>query len=82
MKKFVFAIATGLGAYAILATSDGSLAAHRSDDSSGAAEIRDSRPIVSSDRTSARLLALDQVLYPEATAWDVENTFRAVRNPH
>jgi hypothetical protein len=64
MKKLALAI--GLGAYVVFGASSGSLAAYRVDNTAGVAANRDSR-IWSETATNARLLFLNEALYPETT---------------
>jgi hypothetical protein len=66
MKKLALAI--GLGAYVVFSASANSLAALRTDTASGVAAIRDSRIAWSITGTNARLLFLNEALYPETTA--------------
>lgn len=63
MKKLALAI--GLGAYIVFSASANSLAALRSDTSSGVAAIRDSRIAWWITGTNARLLFVNEALYPE-----------------
>ena len=66
MKKLVLAI--GLGAYFVFSASALSLAALRADTAAGIAAIRDSRIAWAVTGTNARLLFLNEALYPEAAA--------------
>src|SRR5207249_4304506 len=65
MKKLALAI--GLGAFVVFSASANSLAASRIDTASGVVAIRDSRIAWSVTGTSARLLFLNEALYPETT---------------
>jgi hypothetical protein len=65
MKKLALAI--GLGAYVVFSASANSLAANRIDTASGVAAIRDSRIAWAVTGTNARLLFLNEALYPETT---------------
>jgi hypothetical protein len=69
MKKLALAIA--LGAYIVFGTSAGSLAAHRADSTSAVA----ARVAWSETGTNARLLFLNEQLYPETTVWGTDTTF-------
>jgi hypothetical protein len=64
MKKLALAI--GFAAYVVVGASSGSLAANRVDNAAGVATNRDSR-IWSDTATNARLLFLNEALYPETT---------------
>jgi hypothetical protein len=64
MKKLALAI--GLGAYIVFGASGGSLAAYRVDNTAGVALNRASR-IWSETGTNARLLFLNEALYPDTT---------------
>lgn len=75
MKKLVLAI--GLGAYVVFSASANSLAANRTDIASGVAAIRDSRIAWAVTGTNARLLFLNEALYPETTV-----TVTASRGAH
>ena len=65
MKKLALAI--GLGAYIAFGASAGSLAALRSDNGAGTAANRDSRIAWSVTGTNARLLFLNEALYPDTS---------------
>ena len=65
MKKLGLAI--GLGAFIVFGASAGSLAAYRVDNTAGVAGNRESR-IWSETATNARLLFLNEALYPETVA--------------
>ncbi len=65
MKKLALAIS--LGAYIAFSASASALAALRIDNSAGVASIRDSRVAWSVTGTNARLLFLNEALYPETT---------------
>jgi hypothetical protein len=65
VKKLALAI--GLGAYVVFSASANSLAANRIDTASGVAAIRDSRIAWAVTGTNARLLFLNEALYPETT---------------
>ena len=65
MKKLALAI--GLGACVGFSASANSLAASRIDTASGVVAIRDSRIAWSVTGTSARLLFLNEALYPDTT---------------
>jgi hypothetical protein len=65
MKKLALAI--GLGAYVVFSASANSLAANRIDTASGVAAIRDTRIAWAVTGTNARLLFLNEALYPETT---------------
>ena len=65
MKKLGLAI--GLGAYIVFGASAGSLAAYRVDNTAGVVANRESR-IWSETATNARLLFLNEALYPETVA--------------
>jgi hypothetical protein len=71
MKKLALAIS--LGAYIVLSASASSLAAYRADNASGVAANRDSRIAWSVTGTNARLLFLNEALYPETTGTAVTN---------
>jgi hypothetical protein len=64
MKKLALAI--GLGAYIVFGASGGSLAAYRVDNTAGVALNRASRNW-SETGTNARLLFLNEALYPDTT---------------
>jgi hypothetical protein len=64
MKKLALAI--GFAAYVVFGASSGALAAQRVDDGAGVATNRDSRNW-SETGTNARLLFLNEALYPETT---------------
>src|ERR1700730_1528005 len=64
MKKLALAI--GLGAYIVFGASAGSLAGYRVDNTAGVALSRASR-IWSDTATNARLLFVNEALYPETT---------------
>ena len=66
MKKLVLAI--GLGAYFVFSASALSLAALRTDTAAGIAAIRDSRIAWAVTGTNARLLFLNEALYPDTSA--------------
>jgi hypothetical protein len=66
VKKLGLAI--GLGAYIVFGASSGSLAAYRVDNTAGVATVRDSRIAWSETATNARLLFLNEALYPDTTA--------------
>ena len=66
MKRLALAI--GLGAYVVFGASSGALAAYRVDNTAGVAAIRDSRIAWSETATNARLLFLNEALYPDTTA--------------
>lgn len=65
MKKLALAI--GLGAFIVFGASSGSLAAYRGDNTAGVAANRDSRIAWSVTATNARLLFLNEALYPDTT---------------
>jgi len=65
MKELALAI--GLGAFVVFSASANSLAASHIDTASGVVAIRDSRIAWSVTGTSARLLFLNEALYPETT---------------
>jgi hypothetical protein len=65
VKKLALAI--GFAAYAVFGASSGSLAAYRVDNTAVVAANRDSRIAWSETATNARLLFLNQALYPETT---------------
>src|SRR5712691_11307137 len=71
MKKLALAIS--LGAYIAFSASASALAALRIDNAAGVASIRDSRVAWSVTGTNARLLFLNEALYPETT--DTSTTF-------
>jgi len=73
MKKLALAI--GLGAYIVFSASASALAALRADTAAGIAANRDSRLAWSVTGTNARLLFLNEALYPETT--DTSTTFTA-----
>jgi len=73
MKKLALAI--GLGAYIVFGASAGSLAALRADTATGIAANHDSRIAWSVTGTNARLLFLNEALYPETT--DTSTKFTA-----
>jgi hypothetical protein len=64
MRKIALAI--GFGAYIVFGASSVTLAANRIDNAAGVATNRDSR-IWSDTGTNARLLFLNEALYPETT---------------
>jgi hypothetical protein len=64
VKKLALAI--GLGAYIVFSASASSLAALRADNAAGVAAARDSR-LWSATGTNARLLFLNEVLYPDSS---------------
>ena len=66
MKKLALAI--GLGAYIVFSASASSLAALRADTAAGIAANRDSRLAWSVTGTNARLLFLNEALYPDTSA--------------
>jgi len=66
MKKLALAIS--LGAYIAFSASASALAALRIDNAAGVASIRDSRVAWSVTGTNARLLFLNEALYPETTS--------------
>src|SRR2546425_12720040 len=65
MKKLALAI--GFASYIVFGASSGSLAAYRVDDTAGVAVNRDSRIGWGETGTNARLLFLNEALYPETT---------------
>ncbi len=65
MKKVVLAI--GSAADIVFGASSGSLAASRIDNTAGVATSRDSRITWSETATNARLLFLNEALYPATT---------------
>jgi len=65
MKKLALAIA--FASYIVFGASSGSLAAYRIDNTAGVAANRDSRIAWSETGTNARLLFLNEALYPETT---------------
>jgi|SRR5437879_3676079 len=71
MKKLALAI--GLGASIVFSVSAIALAALRADTAAGIAANRDSRLAWSVTGTNARLLFLNEVLYPDTT--DTSTTF-------
>jgi hypothetical protein len=66
MKKLALAI--GLGAYVVFGASTGALAAYRVDNTAGVATVRESRIAWSETATNARLLFLNEALYPDTSA--------------
>ncbi|MGH2470863.1 MAG: hypothetical protein ACRDG6_00455 [Candidatus Limnocylindria bacterium] len=78
MKKLALGI--GLGAYIVFGASGGTLAAERADNTAGVAAIRDNRIAWSETGTNARLLFLNEQLYPETTVWDTDATFCSYGN--
>jgi hypothetical protein len=65
MKKLALAI--GFASYIVFGASSGSLAAYRVDDTAGSAANRDSGIAWSQTGTNARLLIVNEALYPETT---------------
>jgi hypothetical protein len=65
MKKLALAI--GFAAYIVFGASSGTLAANRIDNTAGVAASRDSRIAWSETATNARLLFLNEALYPATT---------------
>jgi hypothetical protein len=65
MKKLALAI--GFAAYIVFGASSGSLAAYRIDNTAGVATSRDSRISWSETATNARLLFLNEAMYPATT---------------
>ena len=65
MKKLALAI--GFAAYIVFGASSGSLAAYRIDNTAGIATSRDSRISWAETGTNARLLFLNEALYPATT---------------
>ncbi len=65
MKKLALAI--GFGAFIVFGASSGSLAAYRGDNTAGVAANRGSRVPWSVTATNARLLFLNEALYPDTT---------------
>jgi hypothetical protein len=70
MKKLALAI--GLGSYIVFGASGGTLASERADNTAGVAAVVDSRVAWSEIGTNARLLFLNQQLYPDTVASDIE----------
>jgi hypothetical protein len=67
MKKLALAIS--LGAYVVFGASSGALAAYRVENTAGVAASRDSRVATWSETaTNARLLFLNESLYPQVSA--------------
>src|SRR5207245_8647982 len=78
MKKLALAI--GLGAYIVFSASASSLAALRADTAAGIAANRDLRLAWSVTGTNARLLFLNEALYPDTSATVAAVT--SSRGPH